>query len=512
MKRFAVILLLLHAPAAADDLRVLCLGNSITLHAPAPEIGWTGNWGMAASAADRDYVHLVSTGLEKETGRRPAVRVRNIADFERGPAAYDPSLALAGELHFRPEIVIVAVGENTGELATPEAEQAFAGGLDRLLGAFKNAGHPAIFVRSCFWPHSTRDRLLREAAARAGVAFVDIGAIGRDPANAARAEREIAHAGVAGHPGDRGMRAIADALLKAIRQQRTGGEVLRGEAETELAPHGGGNVYAPDVVRDGDRWLMYYGAQGRDGHDRIHLAESPDGFSWIRRGVVLDCDTANHVNDPSVVRVGDLWWMFYTVAQIGELDEIAAATSRDGLTWEKRGVVLSRGAGTAWDSGKVGRPSVLRENGRFRLWYDGQPTAEAAAADETAKAVRAEGRAVGHAESQDGLTWRRLTSPVFREGAGAVQVVRHGDRYLMVIESGSGVRMAVSRDGLAWRAGGLLAGLSGGESDRFGMVTPALVFFPDRAMLFHGAAARRTWDGNAIAVRPVTLSKGGDTP
>ena len=33
--------------------RVLFLGNSITLHAPAPNIGWTGNWGMAATRANR---------------------------------------------------------------------------------------------------------------------------------------------------------------------------------------------------------------------------------------------------------------------------------------------------------------------------------------------------------------------------------------------------------------------------------------------------------------------------
>lgn len=44
--------------------------------------------------------------------------------------------------------------------------------------------------------------------------------------------------------------------------------LFRGQEETEVAPHGKGNVYAPRVPRDGGRYRMWYGGQGRDGHDR----------------------------------------------------------------------------------------------------------------------------------------------------------------------------------------------------------------------------------------------------
>ena len=45
--------------SAGTGPRILFVGNSITLHGPRPQIGWTNNWGMAASSLDKDYVHLL---------------------------------------------------------------------------------------------------------------------------------------------------------------------------------------------------------------------------------------------------------------------------------------------------------------------------------------------------------------------------------------------------------------------------------------------------------------------
>lgn len=77
--------------AAADGVKVLFLGNSITLHGSLPKIGWTNVWGMAASAAEKDYVHLVTCGIEAKTGRKADLRIRNLADFERNFRTWSPA-------------------------------------------------------------------------------------------------------------------------------------------------------------------------------------------------------------------------------------------------------------------------------------------------------------------------------------------------------------------------------------------------------------------------------------
>ncbi|MFI4851125.1 MAG: SGNH/GDSL hydrolase family protein [Gimesia chilikensis] len=197
--------------------RILFLGNSITLHGPAPKIGWKGNWGMAASGPEKDYVHLVTKALTKSPSQKPQTMVKNIATFERNYADYNLKEHLQDAFSFKPDLVILAIGENVPQLKSDVEQTRFKSSVDELLKLVQSESQPTIIVRSSFWSNPAKDTALKAACAQAGGTFVDISKLGKNEANYARAERKFEHAGVAAHPGDQGMQAIADAIVKAAK-------------------------------------------------------------------------------------------------------------------------------------------------------------------------------------------------------------------------------------------------------------------------------------------------------
>lgn len=220
---FASLCLALPSALTAEGpapLRVLFLGNSITKHGPKADIGWERNWGMAASAAEKDYVHLVTKGLTPPGGPAPVTLVQNIAEFERRYASDDVAARLKAAVEFAPTLVILAIGENVPALKTDEERGAFTRQVTTLLSLLKKGpASPApvrMVVRSPFWHDAMKDQCLRQACEAVGGSYVDISTLDKTEANYARSERPYQNAGVARHPGDRGMQAIAEAILKAV--------------------------------------------------------------------------------------------------------------------------------------------------------------------------------------------------------------------------------------------------------------------------------------------------------
>jgi len=272
--------------------------------------------------------------------------------------------------------------------------------------------------------------------------------------------------------------------------------VISSFAESTEAPHGRGNLYAPYILKHRGEVLMFFGGQGKDGHDRIHLATSIDGADWEQAGVVFAPEGVNHVNDPCVVVVDGVLHMFYTLAGSGVTDAIGLATSPDGRTWSDRGAVFLPSPAPAWNSLLVGRPSVIHDGVRFHLWYDGRKDLPPGAPDPDAPKSDTSRRFVGYATSVDGIRWDRGAEPVFGEDAGGIHVFRSGDDFVMVFESRDGTQWATSFDGIAWKMQGLLH--PKGADSPHGHVTPFVRADARSWRLFYGAARAESWNENSI--------------
>lgn len=226
--------------AVEGGVRVLFIGNSITLHAPKPSIGWTSFCGMAASAREKDFVHLVTAGIERKTGRKADLLVRNLADFERGFESYD--LKLIDDLvAFRPDYLVVSLGENVRPLKDDADRAAFRTSFRNLLKRFSEVERSRFVVKGAFWPNQSRDEIIGQVANELAVCFVSAPCRG----NADRALGLFAHAGVANHPGDEGMKMMADKVLDALASQ---GPLQVGFSRVDITPPMG--IFMPGYYID----------------------------------------------------------------------------------------------------------------------------------------------------------------------------------------------------------------------------------------------------------------------
>ena len=223
------------ASCVKDGVRVLFLGNSITLHGSLPKIGWTNVWGMAASAKEKDYVHLVTRGIEAKTGRTADLRVRNLADFERNFHTWSPAEKLKTEVAFNPDYLVIALGENAPDLPTQDDRLEYRKAFKELLGVFmdEKTERPNTVVRGVFWPNAAKDYEMAHVASDYAVPFVQAD-LGGDASMTAKGL--FRHGGVQNHPGDKGMRAIADLILEALFPTKSGYEAWMDGQPVKVRP------------------------------------------------------------------------------------------------------------------------------------------------------------------------------------------------------------------------------------------------------------------------------------
>lgn len=187
------------------ELKIAFLGNSITRHGVAEELDWLGDWGMAASSRENDYVHKLVSRIKK----RVSYCIANLSGWER---SRDMSLLerdYAAVKSFGADIVVVRLGENA-RLA--ENLEEFKPCYKEMVAYF--AGNAKVVLTDLFWEYEPFDTFVKNFAEEEGFAFVAIHDLGGD--TEMKAVGKFAHAGVAAHPSDRGMAEIAERIYKKL--------------------------------------------------------------------------------------------------------------------------------------------------------------------------------------------------------------------------------------------------------------------------------------------------------
>jgi predicted GH43/DUF377 family glycosyl hydrolase len=155
-----------------------------------------------------------------------------------------------------------------------------------------------------------------------------------------------------------------------------------------FAPHGAwtvGRAIDAEVFPVGDRLLLYFatrdpamntqmvgvaGAPLNSDFSRQHWQQLVDGpvlkpeLPWERR-----C-----IEAPTLVRRGDVLWLFYAGGYNNEPQQIGVASSRDGLTWTRASdqPLLPNGTPAAWNASESGHPGVFQDHdGRTHLFFQG---------------------------------------------------------------------------------------------------------------------------------------------
>jgi len=193
--------------------KFLVTGNSITCHPPLANSDWTNYCGMAASAPEKDFAHLVHQYITKHqtsTGVAPELELVNFPDAEVTNPKKHETLAAK-----KADVSIIEIGDNLKDADQTEAN--LGKPYEQLIRTIKQANPDIIVICTSTWGCSQKkDPLMQAATARAGATWVRIDTFIGDPKNRAL---QFKHTGVAWHPSDLGMQKIADAIWASLKPQ-----------------------------------------------------------------------------------------------------------------------------------------------------------------------------------------------------------------------------------------------------------------------------------------------------
>lgn len=203
--------------------KLLVIGNSLTRHGIAAAIGWTHVSGMAATKMENDFVHLLFCKTENFLPKRKiCLRMANLADFERNYTTFD-FRAMDSLVSYRPDVIVFQLGENVtfNQVNTPAL---FEKKYTELINRFRKGNKPVIICTTPFFPSAEKNQVIEQVVLFTGSYLADLSHLPLlDKENYAKDEKdykgdrsEWKNEGIGIHPGDYGMRNIAQELFIII--------------------------------------------------------------------------------------------------------------------------------------------------------------------------------------------------------------------------------------------------------------------------------------------------------
>jgi predicted GH43/DUF377 family glycosyl hydrolase len=223
---------------------------------------------------------------------------------------------------------------------------------------------------------------------------------------------------------------------------------IRGEWDGE-------GVARPVVIQDDGGFKMWYDGIGLDQDVKVGLATSSDGLLWnpsnanpVLTGTLRTWD-ARGEHAPFVLKEDGLYKMWYE-GEYGGIRRLGYATSTNGIDWQKyAGNPLLTPGPDGFDQTYVGHGTIIREDGTYKLWYhaDGD-----------------RGHVIAYATSPDGVTGWTKAGAVLETNTGGWDdtsiwgptVVKVGGTYWMWYSAqsstyGGAIGVVTSTDGLNWQ-------------------------------------------------------------
>jgi hypothetical protein len=191
-------------------------------------------------------------------------------------------------------------------------------------------------------------------------------------------------------------------------------------------------TYRPFVLKDGGVYRMWYNGSTAPFNcpnntlaldRRIGYAESSDGIAFTKMndgpgpgGSVLPLGPPGSIDEQ---QVGYVWVikddtdykMYYSANDANNFWRVGLATSSDARHWTKvpgklaRGAILDVGPAGSFDVACAYQPSVVKESAQlYRMWYRGCQAPRPVTGGPSLGVI-------GYAESNDGITWVKITQP-----------------------------------------------------------------------------------------------------